>query len=234
LYSLYPGPEFDRTEVIQEGIFDVYRIYMTCVMNCFAWGDNELFVLFDGDYFSQFPTSSGLMIVASFANHSCISNASRSMLSDMILYHANYDIKAGEEITIAYDRNTWDTCASVAIKSREKLQHWFPQCDCGFCEAMRSNVKASRIEELLAISETAIQTNEELNERIEIYEEMKQIYEEFPAKPFLPQTALAIGDELFNRDRIEEAGIIMNWQLKDSDGSIHKLLEHFQEPELHS
>jgi hypothetical protein len=205
VYALYPGPGYDREEPIPDGVLDVARIYAACGMNCFAWGDNELYLPIDGDYFSHFPTASGVALFTSFCNHSCVYNADRLMFGDMILLYACRDIKKGEEITISYDRDTWDNRPSRTVEGRETLRHWFPICDCPLCDAMTKGPNAERVQELLKVAEMPVQSEDDLKEHIRVYNEVRQIYEEFPAKPFLDQFALDIGNEFLERDDWQQA-----------------------------
>jgi tetratricopeptide (TPR) repeat protein len=50
------------------------------------------------------PKSTGLWTHIANANHACLSNAVRSFLGDMIILRAARDIRAGEEITISYQK----------------------------------------------------------------------------------------------------------------------------------
>jgi tetratricopeptide (TPR) repeat protein len=204
-HSLYGGPDIDRNEMIPDGIIDVHRIHMICNLNSFAWGDNEIFVPLGSDYCDRIPNASGMAIVASFANHSCFYNVERLMFGDVILFICWRDIAKGEEITISYNRDTWDNRWSITVDARQALHHWFPKCDCQLCQVMTSGPRSGRIQEILALSDVPIGCDEDFVRQLHLYEELTEIYRDYPAKPFLDQFALMIGNEYFNRKEFELA-----------------------------
>jgi hypothetical protein len=127
------------------------------------------------------------------------------MFGDMILLYASRDIKKGEEVTISYDRDTWDNRPSRTAEARETLRHWFPKCDCALCEAMMTGPNAERVQELLKVAEMPVESDDDLREHIRAYNEVRQIVETFPAKPFLDQFALDIGNEFLEKEDWEQA-----------------------------
>jgi tetratricopeptide (TPR) repeat protein len=204
-YSLYGGPDFDRNELIPDGIIDVHRIRMICNMNSFAWGDNEMFVPLGSDYFDLIPHACGMAIMASYANHSCFYNVERLMFGDMIMFVCQRDIGTGEEITISYNRDTWDNRWSITIGARQALHHWFPKCDCLLCQLMTTTPSSGRIQEILALADVPIGCEEDFVSHLRLYEELTEIYRDYPTKPFLDQFALMIGNEYFDRKEFERA-----------------------------
>ncbi|KAJ6118364.1 hypothetical protein N7471_013831 [Penicillium samsonianum] len=78
--------------------------------------------------------SSGVWSMASYINHSCLSNAHRSFIGDMMIVRASRDLPPNTEITFWYK--------SPMIREPEELpvnlQHWGFKCDCILCQDTRS------------------------------------------------------------------------------------------------
>ncbi|KAI5207875.1 SET domain-containing protein [Aureobasidium subglaciale] len=73
--------------------------------------------------------SAGLYQHASYVNHGCINNSSRSMTGDMMIVRANQDIRKGTEITTSYlTPNIGEPGRSAELK-----RTWFFDCDCSLC-----------------------------------------------------------------------------------------------------
>ncbi|KAL1569917.1 methyltransferase [Salvia divinorum] len=70
----------------------------------------------------------GLWILASFINHSCDPNVRRVHVGDYMVVHAARDVKAGEELTLAY----FDVLAPRE-KRREMADNWGFVCGCKRC-----------------------------------------------------------------------------------------------------
>ncbi|XP_042023686.1 methyltransferase FGSG_00040-like [Salvia splendens] len=70
----------------------------------------------------------GLWILASFINHSCEPNVRRVHVGDYMVVHASRDVKAGEELTMAY----FDVLAPRE-KRREMADNWGFVCGCKRC-----------------------------------------------------------------------------------------------------
>lgn len=82
--------------------------------------------------------SCGIWINASYINHSCMSNARRSFIGDMMVIRATKEVEAGMEIVFPYHFST----PFNQLKKQKKLQNWGFACDCTFCEDAK-NTKAS-------------------------------------------------------------------------------------------
>jgi tetratricopeptide (TPR) repeat protein len=198
-YSLYCGPDYDRNELLPVGVLDVGRIHMISSLNSFAWGDNELFVPLGADYASLVPNGTGLPIMACFGNHSCLYNTESVQFGDMMFFICCKDIRCGEEITISYNRDTHDSRYSLAVHARQSMCHWFPFCDCPLCDAVTNHPNTVRIQQVLAIAEKAILSDDELFLRIQLYEELSQLYADYPARPFLDQFGPMIAGKCHDR-----------------------------------
>ncbi|XP_021910169.1 LOW QUALITY PROTEIN: uncharacterized protein LOC110823968 [Carica papaya] len=71
----------------------------------------------------------GLWVLTSFINHSCHPNSRRLHVNDHVILHASRDIKAGEEITLAY----FDVLSQLG-KRKEMSKKWGFVCKCKRCK----------------------------------------------------------------------------------------------------
>lgn len=71
--------------------------------------------------------------MGSYINHSCLANAHKVFLGDMMLLRALRPMKAGEEITLSY-------ISPLEEKRQDYLRGvWGIECQCGLCLAERSD-----------------------------------------------------------------------------------------------
>ena len=78
--------------------------------------------------------SCGVWSMASYINHSCLSNARRSFIGDMMIVRASRDLPPDTEITFWYK-------SPMILDPKESpvdLQHWGFKCDCILCQDTRS------------------------------------------------------------------------------------------------
>ncbi|KAK4430015.1 putative protein lysine methyltransferase SET5 [Sesamum alatum] len=80
----------------------------------------------------------GLWILASFINHSCDPNVRRLHVGDHVVVHAARDVKAGEELTLAY----FDVLSPLNNR-REMANNWGFLCRCKRCK-FEDNVHETR------------------------------------------------------------------------------------------
>lgn len=73
--------------------------------------------------------AAGIWLHVSHANHSCVPNADRSYIGDMMVVRATRGIKAGEEITFSYliPNHSY-------LERKERLALYGFECDCPLCE----------------------------------------------------------------------------------------------------
>lgn len=72
--------------------------------------------------------------MASYINHSCLSNARRSFIGDMMIVRASRDLPSNTEITFWYK-------SPISRDPKEfplNLQHWGFKCDCILCQEAQS------------------------------------------------------------------------------------------------
>lgn len=73
--------------------------------------------------------SCGIWTHASYINHSCISNARRAFIGDMMIVRASRDMEAGTEINFWYHNPD-----GISEKDlQKKLKHWGFVCGCAIC-----------------------------------------------------------------------------------------------------
>jgi tetratricopeptide (TPR) repeat protein len=148
LYSLY-SYSYDRKEIIEDNIIDTGRIEEICLFNSFQ--PQEILFPFSNLSAETQPKNiiddkspTGLWILPSFLNHSCIGNSNRIFYGDFMMVYAIKDLIKGEEITFSYvpvdsyfDRNK-------AIQSFYKFS-----CTCSLCNEEKNDKSYSQREKLL-------------------------------------------------------------------------------------
>jgi hypothetical protein len=77
--------------------------------------------------------SSGFWSMASYINHSCLSNARRSFIGDMMIVRASRDLPPNTEITFWYQSPMNSAPKELPVN----LQHWGFNCDCELCQETR-------------------------------------------------------------------------------------------------
>ncbi|KAF3391247.1 hypothetical protein F1880_007849 [Penicillium rolfsii] len=78
--------------------------------------------------------SCGFWSMASYINHSCLSNARRSFVGDMMIVRASRDLPPNTEITFWYKSPMNRDPNELPID----LKHWGFKCDCILCQDTRS------------------------------------------------------------------------------------------------
>jgi tetratricopeptide (TPR) repeat protein len=120
LYELYAG-ECPRVE-LPDGMIDPGSIEAIVDLNAFEI-END----FDLEPREKLARDSGLWILPSFINHSCVENAHRWFFGDVMMVRAIRDLRAGEEVLISYCGNRPDI--------RQHLMTWWKiACDCPGCK----------------------------------------------------------------------------------------------------
>ncbi|KAF7187933.1 SET and MYND domain-containing protein 5 [Pseudocercospora fuligena] len=135
--SLYDGgydalPEEGRM-VDCQAIIDAFRI-----RSCLDHNTLTINTPFPGQSKEEFgfcreephAQGGGIWLRASMANHSCLFNAARSHIGDLIILRATKPIAAGEEILISYASNDNYELRQVLLE-----QQWGFTCDCPRCKA---------------------------------------------------------------------------------------------------
>lgn len=82
--------------------------------------------------------SCGVWHLASYINHSCISNARRAFIGDMMVVRASKDLAANTELTFWYKSPLNKESDGVPVD----LRHWGFTCDCIICRDIQKAEKA--------------------------------------------------------------------------------------------
>ena len=120
-----------------EAVVDTFAIHDIICRNAFGPG-----AIANGGNFGEEDVrtaSTGLWINAAYVNHSCVANAKKEYIGDLLLLRAVRDIKVGEEITHAYS-----DVADLEARAESLMTTWDFVCHCKLCEAERADGKELR------------------------------------------------------------------------------------------
>ncbi|RMJ10335.1 hypothetical protein CDV36_010035 [Fusarium kuroshium] len=123
LFGDYTGLGKKLVEVEGKPVIDTFQVHDIIQRNAFGPGQQTE----DEDISNA---STGLWIRASYMNHSCIPNAKKDYIGDLMIVRAARRIVVGEEILQSYDEST-DYDARTASLHRT----WGFRCKCGLCLA---------------------------------------------------------------------------------------------------
>lgn len=76
--------------------------------------------------------SSGIWVVASYINHSCVGNCRRTFIGDMQIVRATCDMEADTELEFAYLQPDIKTSH---IDAKKKFSNWGFVCKCNLCKS---------------------------------------------------------------------------------------------------
>jgi tetratricopeptide (TPR) repeat protein len=137
LYSDYRG--IGKQLIMRDSgpVIDTFQVHDIVARNAFGPGP-----VYSGHYYGGEDVSNasaGLWILASYANHSCIPNAKKESMGDLIVLRATRPIGAGEEITHRYDESSdYDTRTAALMNT------WGFTCTCALCLAENADSPALR------------------------------------------------------------------------------------------
>jgi tetratricopeptide (TPR) repeat protein len=123
--------------LIKDGtpVIDTFQIHDIVSRN--AFGPGEIFA--SKQQQDGRKASTGLWVRSAYINHSCIPNAAKDSVGDLMVFRATRDIAAGEEIT---------HCYSEAIDLKDRAANlkttWGFECDCKLCKAEKKDGAALR------------------------------------------------------------------------------------------
>jgi len=123
--------------LIKDGspVVDTFQIHDIVSRN--AFGPGEIFA--SKQQQDGRKASTGLWVRSAYINHSCIPNAAKDSVGDLMVFRAVRDIAAGEEIT---------HCYSEAIDLKDRAANlkttWGFECDCKLCKAEKKDGAALR------------------------------------------------------------------------------------------
>jgi tetratricopeptide (TPR) repeat protein len=123
--------------LIKDGapVIDTFQIHDIVSRN--AFGPGEIFA--SKQQQDGRKASTGLWVRSAYINHSCIPNAAKDSVGDLMIFRAVRNIAAGEEIT---------HCYSEAIDLKDRAANlkttWGFECDCKLCKAEKKDGAALR------------------------------------------------------------------------------------------
>ncbi|EOA86547.1 hypothetical protein ACJQWK_08427 [Exserohilum turcicum] len=140
LFGDYTG---DGNNVFVDGehgaaLVDVFRVHDIVARNAFSAGTP----------FGAKSASTGLWTHAAYINHSCVPNADKEFIGDMLVVRATQAIPAGQEILFAYH-------AALDYDARQAFLHktWGFKCACKLCEAEEQDGKEVRDKRMELVGE---------------------------------------------------------------------------------
>jgi tetratricopeptide (TPR) repeat protein len=133
LYGDYKG--IGNKSIIRDSnpVVDAFQVHDIIGRNAFGPGH----VSSQGE--DESNGSAGLWILASYVNHSCVANAKKDSVGDLMVLRATRPIRPGEEITHSYDESS-DYDARTAVL----MNTWGFTCTCGLCIAEKADDAALR------------------------------------------------------------------------------------------
>jgi tetratricopeptide (TPR) repeat protein len=123
LYGDYQGGSKDVSTTEDGAVVDVFRVHDIMSRNAFGPGNQF------GEEGAR-NASTGLWIHAAYINHSCIPNAQKEYIGDLMILRATRAIAAGEEIFHAYDESSDYDARQAAL-----MTTWGFECKCRLCKA---------------------------------------------------------------------------------------------------
>lgn len=122
LYGDYQGDGKDVTTTDDGPVIDVFRVHDIMSRNAFGPG-NQFGVE------NARNASTGIWVHAAYINHSCVPNASKEYIGDLMILRALQPIKAGDEIFHAYDESS-----DYDARQASLMTSWGFKCVCKLCE----------------------------------------------------------------------------------------------------
>ncbi|KID84328.1 TPR domain-containing protein [Metarhizium guizhouense ARSEF 977] len=136
LFSDYKGLGGKPLEQDGNPVIDTFQIHDIVQRNAFGPGQQTE----DEDVTNA---STGLWVRAAYINHSCVSNAKKDYVGDLMLLRATRRIATGEEITHSYDESSDYDSRTAAIQ-----RTWGFKCHCALCAAEEADGPALRKQRL--------------------------------------------------------------------------------------
>ncbi|CAH0056842.1 unnamed protein product [Clonostachys solani] len=118
-------------------VVDTFQIHDIVQRNAFGLGQQSE----DEDYRNA---STGLWIRASYINHSCIGNAKKELVGDLMVIRATRKILAGEEIMHSYDKTS-----DYDARMKALYLTWGFHCSCRLCIVEAQDSPALRKKRLM-------------------------------------------------------------------------------------
>ncbi|KAF2475065.1 SET domain-containing protein [Lindgomyces ingoldianus] len=141
LYGDYQGDGKNVSWTEDGPVVDTFRVHDIISRNTFGPGSQ---------YGEEGATnaSTGLWIWSAYINHSCIANAKKECIGDLMVLRAIRPIAAGEEIFHSYDESSDYDARQTAL-----MNTWGFQCNCTRCDAEKADDPAVRKKRRELVSE---------------------------------------------------------------------------------
>jgi len=111
-------------------VIDIFQIHDIVTRN--AFGLHALDLSKQNEQASVGNASTALWILAAYVNHSCVPNATKESIGDLMVLRATQSIRAGDEITHSYDASSDFDARSAAL-----ITTWGFTCTCALCTVER-------------------------------------------------------------------------------------------------
>ncbi|UQC86135.1 tetratricopeptide [Colletotrichum lupini] len=127
LYGDYQGEGKATSETSEGPVVDVFRIHDIVSRNAFGPG---------GQYGEEGArnASTGLWVWAAYINHSCIANAKKDYVGDLMVLRALRPIAKGEEIFHSYDESS-----NYEARQQALMTTWGFECNCALCAGEKTD-----------------------------------------------------------------------------------------------
>jgi len=149
VYSLHSSNLFNRNEPVPDHIVDISRLECITSFNGFH---GEISFKKKNSEIENLKKPVGIWIYPSLLNHSCLPNATRSYIGDLMIIFSSRNIKKDEEITLSYV----DTLDSYDERKQAIAKYSF-DCLCELCEFEKNDPKRKERETILKNSEEIMQ-----------------------------------------------------------------------------
>ncbi|CAF1352315.1 unnamed protein product [Didymodactylos carnosus] len=176
-------------------VVDVFWVADICSMNSFEVTDSDLNPREDERnafrYNHLTDSASGLFLMPSYINHTCLGNCIRSFVGDMMIVRALDDLPAGTELLMSYT----DILLELEDRQSTIAKHGFT-CDCKLCVLDRAESKDMRMRRQTAFQMFSSQTftkfkndpsgqlEERINETLSVINTIENTYEDSNRKEF--------------------------------------------------
>ncbi|KAI1778851.1 SET domain-containing protein [Hypoxylon cercidicola] len=132
MYGDYQGDVKDAPMTEDGPVVDTFRVHDIVCRNAFGPGGQH------GDEGIS-NASTGLWVRAAYINHSCVPNAQKEYVGDLMVLRAVRSIAAGQEISHSYDESSDYDARRAAL-----LTTWGFECGCALCAAEKTDDPAAR------------------------------------------------------------------------------------------
>ncbi|KAK3942908.1 hypothetical protein QBC46DRAFT_379061 [Diplogelasinospora grovesii] len=133
LFGDYQGDNSGKDVFDGCAVVDTFRVHDIMSRNAFGPGSQF------GEEGGVQNASTGLWIHAAYINHSCIANAKKEYIGDLMVLRAITPIKAGEEIFHSYDESS-----DYEARQEALMTTWGFECNCALCEVEKEDSPAVR------------------------------------------------------------------------------------------